>query len=278
MGDFEEKIKLFVDKKKPCIHILTPCYNASCYTLYVSSLLQTYTLCKEYGIDIRIDFCDTESLITRARNNMTAKAMSNPKMTHIMFIDADIEWKPMDIIRMLLDNEMVLGGIYPKKRYAWEKLENRPNLYQECQQKKNNIQSPLFENSMTSGDLFQNCLLNYNFRSNLDTITVSNNKMEVEYLANGFMMIQRPVIETMQKAFPHTKYEDNTNILQTETEKNNAYALFDCSIENGEYLSEDWLFCARWKEMGGTIHANVSVQLNHIGIETFQGSFIRSVL
>ena len=48
---------------------------------------------------MQVEFCRNDSLISRARNNLLAKAMSNPKMTHVLYIDTDITWKPVDIIR-----------------------------------------------------------------------------------------------------------------------------------------------------------------------------------
>jgi hypothetical protein len=50
------------------------------------------------------------------------------------------------------------------------------------------------------------------------------------------------------------------------------YAIFDCVIDHrGHYLSEDWLFCRRWQELGGEIWAHSKVLLNHIGHYEFHG-------
>ena len=57
-----------------------------------------------------------------------------------------------------------------------------------------------------------------------------------------------------------------------------AYALFDCAVENGHYLSEDWLFCNRWTNLGGKIFIDVSINLTHTGIEDYNGSYITSLI
>ena len=62
------------------------------------------------------------------------------------------------------------------------------------------------------------------------------------------------------------------------TENNYAYALFDCGVEDDHYLSEDWLFCNRWKKIGGSIWLDVSINLTHTGVENFNGCFISSIL
>ena len=56
-----------------------------------------------------------ESLVTRARNNLMAKMMTNPAATHFMFIDADIRFRAEDILAMLVTEKDVIGGLYPKK-------------------------------------------------------------------------------------------------------------------------------------------------------------------
>jgi hypothetical protein len=56
-----------------------------------------------------------ESLVTRARNNLMAKMMTNTQATHFMFIDADIRFQPESILQMLAFDKEVIGGLYPKK-------------------------------------------------------------------------------------------------------------------------------------------------------------------
>ena len=56
-----------------------------------------------------------ESLVTRARNNLMAKMMTNPSATHFMFIDADIRFQPESILQMMACDKDVIGGLYPKK-------------------------------------------------------------------------------------------------------------------------------------------------------------------
>jgi hypothetical protein len=56
-----------------------------------------------------------ESLISRARNTLTAKFLIHPKTTHLMFIDADIGWEPWHLLVMLNHDVDVIGGLYPMK-------------------------------------------------------------------------------------------------------------------------------------------------------------------
>ena len=78
--------------------------------------------------------------------------------------------------------------------------------------------------------------------------------------------------------YSSTKYTDDVNFLKTEKENKYAYALFDCRIENNSYHSEDWVFCDRWRKMGGEVLIDVSINLTHTGIEDYKGSYMSSVV
>jgi hypothetical protein len=106
---------------------------------------------------------------------------------------------------------------------------------------------------------------------------IENNLTKVRHIATGFMMIKRKVIEKLQQAFPSTKYVDDVGFLQPEENKH-AYALFDCGVEEGHYFSEDWLFCHRWTKMGGEIHVEVTINLNHTGPVDSRGCYLASII
>ena len=90
------------------------------------------------------------------------------------------------------------------------------------------------------------------------------------------MMIKRGVIENMSLAYPETKYSDDVGFLK-EDENNFAFALFDCGVEDGHYLSEDWMLCHRWKKMNEDVYIDVSINLVHTGMEDYSGSFLTSL-
>lgn len=270
----EEKIKTYIAENNPCVYILTPCFASLCYVNYVTCLMNTITMFREYNIELIVEFCRNDSLVSRARNNLVARAMANPKMTHIMFIDNDISWDPLDIIKLLISNKNIVGGIYPLKNYNWSKLANNPNVIHELISKKNNSQ---FKDIITNESMIQYNLLKYNVNYLSTTLSIDKNLTKVKHIATGFMMIQRTVIEKMSAAFPSTKYVDDVNFLKSDENKF-AYALFDCGVEEGHYFSEDWLFCHRWTKMGGSIWADVSISLNHTGIEDYQGCYLSSLI
>jgi hypothetical protein len=270
----EEKIKTYILENNPCVYILTPCFASLCYVNYVTCLMNTITLFREYNIELIVEFCRNDSLVSRARNNLVARAMANPKMTHIMFIDNDISWDPLDIIKLMISNKNIVGGIYPLKNYNWSKLANNPNMINELISKKNNSQ---FKEIISNENMIQYNLLKYNVNYLSTTLSIEKNLTKVKHIATGFMMIRRKLLTSMMQAFPSTKYVDDVNFLRPE-ENAMAYALFDCGVEEGHYFSEDWLFCDRWTKMGGDIYIDVSINLTHTGIEDYRGCYISTII
>jgi hypothetical protein len=269
-SEFEQRIHDYVKEFSPKICILTPCFGGMCYITYTTCLINTIKLLEKFGIKITIEFCKNDSLITRARNNLIAKAMNDTETTNMIFIDNDITWEPVDIIKLLLANKPIVGGVYPLKKYNWERLKT-PDIILERKSK-----SPL--NSMISDiDYIRHNLLKYNVNHLSSEMKIEkNNLTRVRHLATGFMMIQRKVIEKMSEAFPSTKYMDDVNFL-SEEENRYAFSLFDCSVEEGHFYSEDWLFCERWGKMGGDIWIDISIQLSHQGTENYEGFFLSTL-
>ena len=278
--NFKTRVNTYIALNKPKLYILTPCYGSVVYTSYMTCLINTIALFQLYGFKLKYEICNNDSLVPRARNNLIARAMNDPEMTHMLFIDADISWEPLDVLRLVLDNKPIVGGIYPLKHYYFEKLQaheaNPVNIVGDWVNKKRN--SALLSGiGWTDTDFVVSNLLNYNVNYISNNIQIDKSLIKIRHLATGFMMIKRGAIENMAKAFPSTKYVDDVSFLHG-TENDFAYALFDCGVENGHYFSEDWLFCHRWTQMGGDVYCNISINLVHIGIEHYKGSLACSLL
>lgn len=273
--DIVTRIKDYASKNPLCVAIMTPCYGSLCYVNYVSSLLTTMNTFSQLGIRLKIEFCRNDSLVSRARNNLIAKVMSDTSVTHLLFIDGDITWSAADIFKLVLADKAIVGGIYPIKAYEWNKLVvPGHNVVQEWIDAKNGSQ---LKNAMSDVEAVQHKMMRYNLNYLSPTLEIQNNLARVKHIATGFMMIRRDTIEKMSRAFPSTKYTDDVGYLSG-SENDYAYALFDCGVEEGHYCSEDWLFCTRWTKMGGDIWADVTINLNHCGVEDFKGSYLASLI
>jgi len=217
------------DFSKIHLHIGIPCYGGMMSEPTVTSLLRFILLAQQAGLNWSLDTMVNESLITRGRNNLMAKMMTNTAATHFMFIDADIRFQPESILQMLACDKEVIAGLYPKKALPVNYVIN------------------LKPETKIQGDIFT-----------------------VDTAGTGFLIFRRSVYEQLIAAHPDTKYVDDVGLGKQYEPM--MYSIFDCKIDaRGHYLSEDWLFCRRWQELGGEIWAHSKVLLNHIGHYEFQG-------
>ena len=103
------------DFTKVHIHFGIPCYGGQITEPCFTSFLRFILMASRSGLQWSLDTMVNESLVTRARNNLMAKMMTNTAATHFMFIDADIRFQPEAVFMMLAADKDVIGGLYPKK-------------------------------------------------------------------------------------------------------------------------------------------------------------------
>ena len=98
-----------------------------------------------------------------------------------------------------------------------------------------------------------------------------DDKAEVERLGTGFMLLKRDVFERMAEAMPELKYRDDCGL--DPAINDHLYAFFESGLfGHGVYMSEDWLFCNRWRSLGGKIFISKRFALSHIGTYCFSES------
>ena len=112
----QQQIQVNVDYLKTTrVHICMPCYGGMLTESCFMSYIKWSNTCRQLGIDWTMETMTNESLISRARNTLTAKFLNNKDSTHLMFIDADIGWEPWHLLVMLNAQKDVIGGLYPMK-------------------------------------------------------------------------------------------------------------------------------------------------------------------
>lgn len=217
---------------------------------YMKSLLRVFATPIE-NIKLSLFSISNESLITRARNTLVGEFLKNDAFTHLLFIDADIGFEPEAISRVVHSGHDVVGCIYPKKHYDFDKF-----------------------HQSASGDMrdSMNYVVNVAGETSPDGIerTITNGFIQVHDIGTGFMLISRRAILKMVHAHPELRHD-------TENDKG-LFALFDTLIdEKQRYLSEDWSFCKRWRNIGGEIYADLTQNLSHAGNHVFEGNLYQSL-
>jgi hypothetical protein len=92
--------------------------------------------------------------------------------------------------------------------------------------------------------------------------------IQVRGVPAGFLKITRSCLEKMVEAYKDLEFH-----CEKAPEKT-AWALFAGYRVNGgrDKLGEDYAFCARWRDIGGTVWAMPEVKMGHCGFKTFYGS------
>lgn len=97
------------------VHISMPCYGGMLTESTFMSFIKWANTARQLGIDWTLETMVNESLISRARNTLTAKFLDMPDATHLFFVDADIGWEPWHLLVLLNRDVDVIGGLYPMK-------------------------------------------------------------------------------------------------------------------------------------------------------------------
>lgn len=97
------------------VHIAMPCYGGMLTESTFMSFIKWSNTARQLGLDWTLETMVNESLISRARNTLTAKFLDMPEATHLFFVDADIGWEPWHLLVLLNRDVDVIGGLYPMK-------------------------------------------------------------------------------------------------------------------------------------------------------------------
>jgi hypothetical protein len=112
----QQSIQVNIDYLKTTrVHLCMPCYGGQLTESTFMSFIKWANVARQLGIDWTVETMTNESLISRARNTLTAKFLHTKESTHLMFIDADIGWEPWHLLVMLNAQKDVIGGLYPMK-------------------------------------------------------------------------------------------------------------------------------------------------------------------
>lgn len=243
--------------------IATPCYGGQLFEGYFNSFLNSSHFLSQVGIKHQVKTIGNESLITRGRNTLVSYFLTNTEFTHILFIDADVSWEPINIIKLLASKVSVISGVYPKKGYDWSKIESiidsRPK-------------------EELSKDI-QNRLLNYPVNYNAGKIEIKDNIVEVKDAPTGFMLIERETFEILKINNPDLSYlNDLCGADPKYYAPENFWLFFDCikDPDSGRYLSEDYAFCRLVQKSGMKVWIDVTCKLDHTGTHTFEGDILKS--
>jgi hypothetical protein len=234
------------------IHLAAPCYGGLVSLFFLRSVQRLQAACRERGVGLTVDLVSGDPLITRARARLAARCLANAQATHLLFVDTDIGFPPAAAFRLLDSGHGVVVAVCPIKHIDWEKVRAAAKADAPDLQARGLTYAIRF--APTPGN----------------TVEVEDGFARVSYGGSGFMMIRRGALQQVVDAHPEL-VADLSDLGEGPTPM-----VFDTLVEpdTGHYLSEDYAFCRRWRDLGGEIWADVEARLTHVGHAAYTGSLV----
>ena len=229
--------------KKPKVYIAMPCYDSVRVETMVS-LLDTFSALGQSGIEAKFKSVKS-SLVTHARNLLTCGFLDSD-FDYMLFVDADVEFKPEAVLRMLVPKKDIICTPYRVKedtmKYA-VKFKDPDNI------------------KILPWDL-----------------------TEIEEGPAGLTLIHRIVFERLIDKHPELKINFNEDARKKMNAEIGAmedaiarymYNFWDTtfSLKTGEWKGEDLSFCALVRGAGFKIDANLDSETTHHGPRGWKGRF-----
>lgn len=239
----------------------TPSYVSAVSMHYVTSLFELTHESIRLGLKSSLNMY-ADSLVTRGRNEIVKFFLMYEEYTHLFWIDADISFTPAAAMRLLLSDYDVAAGVYPLKRFNWP-VDGVP--------------------AGTTRELFESLYTDYPLNAvghgaePLQKFMTEDGFVEVAEAPTGFMVIKRDVFMRMMKAYPELNYRPDGP--PNNPQQPHYWLFFDCMVDpdSRRYLSEDYAFCRRWRDIGGKVYADMRSDLGHLGQHVFRGNLAESI-
>ena len=237
---------------RPHIKIATPCYGGLVSHLYMQSVVRLMQEADKLGFDVSLALLGGDALVSRARATLVGDFMDTPEASHLLFIDADISFEPSQVKRLLDADKDFAAAFYPMKLVDWARLPQR----------------------VVAGESLEAAGLSY-----VGTLCQGEElKQEGHfatgiYAGGGFQLVRRAAIARLFEAYPETRFTATHAYPAPPSASPHLFALFESMIDpaNGAYVSEDYAFCRRWRNLGGEIWLDLESRLTHTGPQSFAG-------
>ena len=237
---------------QPLILVATPCFGGMVSQSYMLSVIRLMSYARSSGFDVSLSMLGYDALISRARSTLVAAFLDNPAATHLLFVDADIGFEPQQVERLLKFDKDFTGALYPLKSIDWDFIPQR------CVERGESIQQAALSYVGTFCPEAER-------KQEGDFVTAT-------YAGGGFQLIRRSALERLIAAYPESHFSRVHSMplsgsRREAAQSSNLFALFDCIIdpETGAYLSEDYSFCRRWRQIGGEIWDRCGEQTDALG-------------
>ena len=240
------------------IALATPMYNNMCVGDYVESVIGLQAALWAEGATMGLIRLGATSDVAMARN-LSAALFLQTDCTDLLFVDADMGFDPLDLIRMLRCGRDVIGAICPGKGFDWKRLTAMAARNPAIAPAQLEASAPRFGTfRVLAKDACGGIPLDREF--------------PVAGIGSAIMAIKRSVFGALREAFPKRRIAIAGNHKLAPLFAPGTPDMgtpFEHRFAGGEAMGEDMAFCADWRSLGGEVFACPWFTVRHVGNYAF---------
>lgn len=246
----------------PRILIATPVYDGTVTIEYMASVRDAEAALAARGASSELRFTVGTEL-WKSRNLFASVVLADPGLTHLLFVDADMQFPPSAVARLLDSGKPFCGCLCPYRGQDLAELHRWCRALDEPERARN------VAARYVGGDRLE-------VRRGADGgygFAVEDGFVRAASLGCGLTLLHRSVFEAMSAAMPELLAPPYTNTPAAFDPGLRVLQGFSPFVDaGGTFLSEDISFCRRWRERcGGEIWACVDQEIGHVGRHVFRG-------
>jgi hypothetical protein len=205
--------------------IAIPSYDGEAISPFRKSLTDTVNLFKDNGVEIvNIDTVSGCCYLPVVRNRLVRRFMDSRADT-LLFLDADLSWRPKELLEFVQHDKCVLAGIY----------------------------------RMKTGNEMYPCLIEHD--NNFNPV-VRDGLIKAHSVPTGCLKIKKEVFDTIIEYYEEDLEIDEPNE-QHDALIFAYWNIFDCAKIGRRWIGEDYKFCHTWRSLGGDIWIYPNMTFGH---------------
>jgi hypothetical protein len=240
----------------------TPCTQQGVTSQYLHSMLALQTRSRELGWGLHVE-TRPDGLVTRTRNIFGSQMVRSDEYTHLLMIDADMGFEPAVVERLIGSGHDLVGACVPLREVRWPRVRTALDTA-----------SDLTSDEMES--------IAHEFAIAFPPTDDGSPSRPVD----GFLVahfVGTAMLLASREAFVRLSESDQVEYYKVggpwKDWPGDGWTFFDPAIDptHGNYLSEDYAFCQRWRNIGGTLWADLRSRVTHNGPVSVQGDIAESL-
>lgn len=187
-----------------------------------------------------------DGLVTRSRNSFASVVVRDPSFTHLLMLDADVVVPADGLERIVRSGYDFVGCSVALRNVNWDRAKE-----------------------LSAGRAFvpvehlRLVATEYAVWFDEDSDMNEEGFAPVRAIGSAVMLISRDALVQISQS---DLVQHAVNGMAAADQRHDGWTFFDPIVdENGNYLSEDYALCHRWRALGGQVWADLQTPTRHVG-------------